>query len=970
MRNTILLTALTLLTVVSCSKNSKEDFTPEDVVFSASMSCPLPFEWAAGDRIAVFDGVSKNIFTFSGGAGNTANFSGKVRKGATDLYAVYPADAAISIDAAQVLTVRLPRQQTIAAGATYDREAVLSVAKAGKKDGSFSFSSLLSFVQVTVPGNEEKKLTAILLEGTAGEHLSGQGKVSFGEGPSLALENSGDGSVLIKATGSFPQGNYYIAAAPRLLSSGLTVQAASSGASTGICRTGGAFSLPSSAVYPLGDVIAAAEWEPVLITKEQLFAWNNAYESWSEEDDIRLGADIDMESAGGWVARDGFCGSFDGQGHRIYHFRVSTDAHASFIGSVCRNGVVKDLVFGTQDGEKFDGKSIFRHESLLPQDGFYYIAPIGCLLDQASVSGIVNFSLCENGKDDVTSAHMGGVVALSSGTGCIEDCINRGDIRNLADTSKVTGSCLAGIVGRVDNTLEVRRCSNYGTITSANAYVPYTGGIVGQMNGGGKFVHPVVRDCKNFGTIQNVNTSRHYYPESPSSDKSVIAMLAGVVGENDGGNVIGCENSGAVTSMHDNGQCMMAGIVARYRNVAGEDACVIENCINKESGTVSFPKPLLWISASTSTHVVAGILANEPGATTRSLIVRRCSNYAAITSTHPQTMAAGGIGGYLNGQNHILTIEDCINEGPVSLECATRLGANSNEAYCGGIVGWFDPGKATLGRSRVTGCTNKGQLRARKNAKFMMGGIIGRAKGILVSGCVNNGDLTDDSPYTDWRCVGGIAGRNQYATNDYPETSIENCTNTGKVSIINSKSNNIMTAGGGIIGSSRPTLSLSHCTNSGAVSVSSDGKYAFAGGIWAYEGENPGGCKSVSDCKNTGAVTASVTGSEASGIGAGGIVGHAGCAYEAPEYLTDYAFVKDNYNYGPIATYTGGAFCEGAGALIGFCSAETSMPSAYVSKGVTVNGILYTAAQSLNGWLCGKNIGSMTFDNVEFIEAE
>lgn len=939
----LILASIALLIAASCGKNNPADgdYELETLTFTASMDSPVPFEWAADDKIAVFDGSARNVFSISEGSisGKSASFTGTVRKGATDFTAVFPADAAASDGSFAV-----PGKQTVSAGKSFDNRALASKATASGRAFSFSFKEAL--VQITIPEEYDGKLSSIVLEGAKDERLSSGGKVT-----------------LISGADAFPAGNYYIGVTPASLSGGFIVRSVTKGASTGTVKKEEPVNFTASGITSLGDVVSGATWETVLMTKEQLLAWNSDHESWSEDDTVRLGADIDMSDADGWTAHEGFCGVFDGQGHRIYNFTVRTDADAAFIGSVTGNGVVKNVVFGTKDGEKFDGRSIFRHEKAEKADGWFYVAPVGRLLDNASVSGIENFALCENGKDDLGSTHVGGIVALSDGIGNIEDCINRGDVRNIADTSRFASASIGGIVGRVNGTMEVKNCSNFGTVTTENAYVAYVGGIAGQLNGEGKAVTPVVIGCKNFGAVQNVNTTRQYYTGSPNSNTSVIQMLAGIVGENDGGSIISCENSGTISSMHGNGQCMMAGIVARYRNAAGEDGCVIENCINQESGTVSFEKPGTWFASMTATHVVAGILANIPYATVHGLTIRGCRNYAVVTSSHPQTMAAGGIGGYLNGGQHILTIEDCHNYGPVSLECTRRIAENSNEAYCGGILAWFDPAKTEKDVSKVSGCTNSAPVSAVKYAKLMLGGIVGRSRGLLISGCENTGDVTDKSPYTDWRAVGGIVGRNQSVGDAYPESVIENCTNSGKVSVLDSKCNNPMTAAGGILGAARPRVSLSGCVNRGDVTVETGGKYAYAGGIWGYEGENPGACEGASLCKNYGIISASISGEEALGIGAGGITGYAGTT-------TDYAKVEGNYTFGDVWAKVAGEYFQAAGALVGRSLAVTSMASAYVSKGIKVNGVPYGEAQSQEGWLCGTLEGTMTFDNVTFIDGE
>ena len=84
--------------------------------------------WEDGDRIAVFDGVAKREFNIVSHSGQNANFRGYVSEDASQLYAVYPFEAAESLNSDGTLSLSLPCAQ-IAGANGVDPKALLAVAK-------------------------------------------------------------------------------------------------------------------------------------------------------------------------------------------------------------------------------------------------------------------------------------------------------------------------------------------------------------------------------------------------------------------------------------------------------------------------------------------------------------------------------------------------------------------------------------------------------------------------------------------------------------------------------------------------------------------------------------------------------------------------------------------------------------------------------------------------------------------------
>ena len=132
-------------------------------------------------------------------------------------------------------------------------------------------------------------------------------------------------------------------------------------------------------------------------------------------------------------------------------------------------------------------------------------------------------------------------------------------------------------------------------------------------------------------------------------------------------------------------------------------------------------------------------------------------------------------------------------------------------------------------------------------ASYNAGGIVGRAKDVTITGCVNNAGITttktDASSTTD-APAGGIAGKIDSGTN-----TITNCGNTGSITVKNDRGQT-----GGIAGYLNGTVTISKCFNRGEV----DGytyKDGYNGGIAGYISASS--TVDISACYNTGMVYAS-----------------------------------------------------------------------------------------------------------------
>ena len=242
------------------------------------------------------------------------------------------------------------------------------------------------------------------------------------------------------------------------------------------------------------------------------------------------------------------------------------------------------------------------------------------------------------------------------------------------------------------------------------------------------------------------------------------------MGDNDGGTISNCYNTGSVTSSHSYSD---AGGIVGYNSSSGS----ISNCYNTGS-----------VTASSSTGGIAG---------SNSGTISNCYNTGSVTaSTSSYSYPyAGGIAGYNYG-----SISNCYNTGSVTSSSSHYV------SYAGGIVGDND--------GTISECYNTGNVTSSSSSSYSnAGGIAGyNSSSGTISNCYNTGSVTaSTAPYS---YAGGIVGDNS--------GTISNCYNTGSVTA--------PSRAGGIAGDN--SGSISECYNTGSVVASfSDSN---AGGIAGY----------------------------------------------------------------------------------------------------------------------------------------
>ena len=159
-------------------------------------------------------------------------------------------------------------------------------------------------------------------------------------------------------------------------------------------------------------------------------------------------------------------------------------------------------------------------------------------------------------------------------------------------------------------------------------------------------------------------------------------------------------------------------------------------------------------------------------------IIDHCVSKAAITVTGDGTAAvqAGGIVGRVYASSDQVHIQNCRNEGTLS------LGGTLKSAEAGGIVGQFQPAAT----STLSGCTFTGditfEIGSTLSGAMNLGGIAGSVKTASIADCSSTGTLTVRSSSSGAIRAGGILG-NAQSYEGTNSISLTGCTFSGALTI-------------------------------------------------------------------------------------------------------------------------------------------------------------------------------------------
>lgn len=915
--------------------------------------------WDISDSLSVFDGAANNVFIVSDTEGGRARFGGEVAEAAPILQALYPYDKDASCSGS-VISTTLPAVQTVTDSVCH--KALLCTAEGAAEGGSLSFRNAYSLVKIHI---SLSGVNSVTLRGLGGELLAGAGSITAGGTEGFVPGQNASPTVTLLPEGkSFVKGaNYYIAIAPTIFSAGFEVTMNRIDGADAIRSTDKQLTLLRNEGVNLDDVANSLVWSHVITTKEELFAWNEGYQSWTENDEIRLGADIDMEGEQ-WTPH-AFSGIFDGQEHKLSNFVCKSDTHLSAFFSDLY-GTVKNLTIGSADGITWDGRSIVLHEYSGNESSWPNAASVCARLQRGGhLYKVTNFAKIELGANDGKKrCRLGGLVAYvaSAGSLGIEECVNYGEVVSNC-TSTTANQPIGGIVGSAEGAVSILSCTNHGHVTSHCAGANMIGGIMGVSNGraavnasGNTNYVATITDCHNDGDITSAECGSDLFlggivgyltgaqitrssnggriSSSVEAEGNHIGGIAGAFHKENESFIDECSNTGEIIGSAISARNNVGGIIGLVNS--GAEATLALTSVTNE-GTVH-------CSGSTEQSAAGGIAGRcEKAGCAFTLVTNSGEIYVDGTATAQRNI--GGICGVTTGNT---VYDGCVNSG--NIHSASKAGP----ARVGGFFGH--------GASFTVNCThrqseNKGKIDGYSASNDgAMGGISGYAQGgFTIIGTeerpvLNSGEVcANDASARIW--IGGITGYTQNGNN-----SVTWARNTGKVS--KSAATKVHSVLGGIMGRVQGgSNTVSHCVNEGPVNVESEGENLhWLGGIVGRAFMNSGSIL-ISECTNQADVSLRSTASKrTNGLVAAGILGggNKNCT------------VSGNVNNGNISIFSGNATAHPhAGGIFGDdvdVDTGTSAAAANIITGNTNNGSV-TATGTTNQARIGAGgiIGRMSF---------
>ena len=682
--------------------------------------------WEYSDVLKVYHGGKSADFVPVEGSisGSSASFAGEIILGEGNTYAVCPSSAAEGCTDG-VITVTLPQRQYVGTGRTVDPSAMLSVAFTSSR--TLVFKNMTALLKVTVTASD---ITGIVVESGNGECISGKVQVTVpSDGGTPYVSSVIDGKSLVDLRpadfGCFTPGVYYLPVLPATLSAGIKVGVRKAGCNewtrsttsvTGFVRNGGHS-------FAAADITGSGA-EPQLLARQL----NDIKEAGADGLSVKLANDIDM--AGQSVAGVPFKGSLDGDGHNIYNFKAEGSENVGFFSVIDGDAVIKNVKFGTGDGETYDGVSVITPNSA---SGTVYAGIVARVESDASltVKDVANFAPITTAGTPTVS-YVGGLIGGADGPIDIDGAENNGAIVIKATGKVYTG----GIVGDIlaSGTISIKNTTNNAPLTCSaeTSGQTYLGGLVGRGQNAAQTVN--LDHCVNNGRICN------------SKCASGTMYCAGMVGN------IGTGSSPTVTGKINYTDCINNGEVENKVKVGMRLAGFTASVYGVQKATDCVNNGAVIASLANTTTDIGGFIGKNTGDAGGAYT--RCTNNGAIiirnSVSSSGALTAGGIIG--NSKSHTLT--DCKNTGNIIVDNGSQ---KVKTIYAGGLAGYLS-GTGTFKISSggvcksecVVSATNVSGSGSVKNC----GLICGYAKTIKATNCgvagTINGTALDASNWKDY----------------------------------------------------------------------------------------------------------------------------------------------------------------------------------------------------------------------------
>jgi hypothetical protein len=596
--------------------------------------------------------------------------------------------------------------------------------------------------------------------------------------------------------------------------------------------------------------------------------------------DINASATSTWNSSTGWMPIGNlttkFTGSYNGNGYDISGLSINRTASTSDryqgLFGVIENASLTEI--------ELINVSISGYSHVGAIVGY----SINSILDKCYVSGTVSTPL-SSGR-----VYAGGWCGFFTHTS--SQTITNG--QNLANVSSF--EYVGGLIGYVDAPLSFENCSNSGNISASGSTSAsdYAGGLVGFSLYNAATHRPSYISCTNTGTI------------AASAGKA-----GGIVGQISKGWIVGCSNSGNITSSNggDVGGILGYGLDL-YINHCTNTATTISGVANTTGsnigGWVGYHSygDTIHISNKTNNTTLSGFenVGGFFGRTDAPISFTNCHNTANLSASGGVTTSdfVGGLVGYsiYNAATHRPSYTLCTNIGTMS--------ASAGKA--GGIVGQISKGW-------MVGCSNSGNITSSNGGD--VGGIVGFGLDLYINHCTNTATTISGVANTTGSNIGGWVGYHSYGDTIHISNKTNNTTLSGFENV------------GGFFGRTDAPISFTNCHNTANLSASGGVTTSdFVGGLVGYSIYNAATHRpSYTLCTNIGTMSASAG-------KAGGIVGQiskgwmVGCS-----------------NSGNITSSNGGD----VGGIVGF--GLDLYINHCTNTATTISGVANTTGSNIGGWV-------------------
>ena len=438
MRKYFAFAALVIAAAVSCTKEIGTEVivTPKSGYVELTLTARTDADtkatldgknvvWEVGEEVALFTSASESPekFTVKEVNGTDVTITGTVPGEATTFIAAYPYDNAVSCKDGVVKMI-VPAEQ-YAETENIDGRALNSVAYFENAGSVPVFKNAVSLVKFSV-GNEG--ITAVTLAPVTSGAFAGEVSVVA----ETAAVTGGEGAVTVECSAGFTKDAVYYAAVAPGEFEGLKASMLKDNGRKGVRTSTSSAAVERNSVLDLGAVDTGIEaWKfGVITTGQQLSDFLVEASTYTADDEVELGSDIDLSSID-LVAAESFAGTFDGKGFSLKNW--TSNGAALFAEN---KGTVKDFTL--------DSSCQLSLPAEISTFAFVVISNIG------TVSGIINNADVTGTDVDFQGGKLGVIVGAStsptaSDVVIVENCVNNGDVTITTDAN-TTGTQYVGTV--------------------------------------------------------------------------------------------------------------------------------------------------------------------------------------------------------------------------------------------------------------------------------------------------------------------------------------------------------------------------------------------------------------------------------------------------------------------------------------------------------------------------------------------